>query len=255
MKYQVLLDADGLVYQLGFALEDINNPNTVEKCVHNKVQDIQSHLERIFKDVTEPKIILSPTGQANFRFKLATIKPYKGNRVQPKPKHYELIREIFSSYPSFQMADKEEADDLLADIAARDPEHTIIVSGDKDLRQVPGWHYEPLDKRPIYYVDKDQEGVVFLEKTPGNKTQIFATGNNWLLIQMLLGDPVDNIPGIPGYGPVKIYNIFTTAPDQYFVTVVRRLYLEHYGIQSFEKAFNEVYNLLKIGGHNNEHLG
>ena len=33
------------------------------------------------------------TGKDNFRYKVATLKPYKGNRTQPKPHWYQAIRD------------------------------------------------------------------------------------------------------------------------------------------------------------------
>lgn len=53
-------------------------------------------------------------GPDNFRIKLATIKPYKGNRAdKEKPKHYDRIRGFLSDLPNVVMTRGMEADDAL----------------------------------------------------------------------------------------------------------------------------------------------
>jgi DNA polymerase-1 len=79
-----------------------------------------------------------------------------------------------------------EADDTVASYArlCRDSNVPYVVcSIDKDLKQIQGSHYDYKHER---------------------LTQVSATEAAFLLFkQTLMGDRTDNIPGIPGIGPVK----------------------------------------------------
>lgn len=99
---------------------------------------------------------------ANFRINVAFTKPYKGQRKSSKPMFFKEIREyMLATYP-VTVAHGNEADDLMAmaqyqanlEACEQDPSifgsewhkenaSTIIVSKDKDLRIVAGWHFEP----------------------------------------------------------------------------------------------------------------
>lgn len=251
-KYKALIDADGIVYRVGFALEDVNSLSTVEHQILATLDSYMQELTKVFKSVSNPIVVISPAGaENNFRFKVAKTLPYKGNRVAPKPKHYEYIRKVLSELDGAVIAKGQEADDTLADIAAEDPSRTIIVSQDKDMRQVPGWHLEPAGgdypKRPIYYVDPVTTGSVVLERATGDKASIFATGPLGLYSQMMLGDVSDNIPGLKGYGAVKVYEILKKQESS--AHTLRKLIEEHYEKLGVADRFDEVYTLLKIGGH------
>jgi hypothetical protein len=138
------------------------------------------------------------SGDHNFRRDVATIKPYKENRSNSKkPIHYDYIREyLVENHPTI-VSDGAEADDYLAFnqypefIKAKESKRkrdcgTIICTIDKDLRTVPGYHYN-ITSQKIDWV------------TPTQANRFFAK-------QMLMGDNVDNIPGISylSHGKKKI---------------------------------------------------
>lgn len=257
-KYTVVIDADHICYKLGFALEDVNSKGTVRKHVNEYLLYIQETLEKLFVNIEKPIIVLSPLGTSNFRFALATIKPYKGNRTTPKPKHYGAIREMLLKMDGCICKEGQEADDTVADIAYKSPMSTVIVSADKDLRQVPGWHFEPGEKRPVYYVDDDIVGHIWLEKMSGDKTILVGVGSLWHLAQAVLGDTADNIPGISKWGPVKVYNLFKSLDFgmSLCTAAVQDLYIKQYGgdVDEGMRAFDEVMTLLQMGGHSNKSL-
>ena len=94
-----------------------------------------------------------------------------------------LWQRTTSTYPVIDGEDLSlEADDLLG-IYGQTP-GTVMVTIDKDLRTVPGVHFNP---------DKDLEPVTV---TPEEAQKA-------RLRQWLTGDSTDNIPGIPGIGPKK----------------------------------------------------
>jgi hypothetical protein len=138
------------------------------------------------------------TGKGNFREDLATILPYKGNRSAPKPVHYDLIREYLVNHWDAVVVEGFEADDAMAIEQMKDynsfalpgnkPCNTVICSIDKDLMMIPGKHYNwNKDEEPVWVSEK--EGMYNFYK------------------QLLTGDRVDNIPGIPGIGDKKAEKI------------------------------------------------
>src|SRR5258708_8577850 len=121
---------------------------------------------------------LSDSLENNYRLKV--YPEYKANRIQPKPKHYDLLKEYLVKDWDARIAHGMEADDALG---IEQEESTIIASIDKDLLQVPGQHYN--------FVRKE-----FQEVTPFEGMRYFYT-------QVLTGDSVDNIKGCPKIGPIK----------------------------------------------------
>ena len=153
----------------------LNNVKTVLK-------EVEGFLSNRFVDV-EMQIFLS--GSTNFRDELATIKIYKGNRDPlHKPHWYNEIKEYLRNVWNAEEVENLEADDVLADIqhSAPELESTCIVSTDKDLDQIAGWHYNWVNDQ-LYEVSVEQ-------------------GIHSRYVQILTGDSTDNIEGIPGVGPV-----------------------------------------------------
>ena len=166
------IDADIIVYSVGFAAAG----EPVENALHSVKIMIHSMLDAT--GTSEYECFL--TGKGNYRNEVATIKPYKGNRKQPKPEHYAAIREYLINVHGAVVIDGMEADDALGIVQTDD---TILASIDKDLDMIEGWHYN-WRKNDLYYID---------QKT--------ATRNFYR--QLLTGDSTDNITGVPGIGPKK----------------------------------------------------
>ena len=126
------------------------------------------------------------TGTGNYREQLAVTKPYKGNRdTKHKPKYFKELKEYLLDVWQAEMIHGREADDAMgcAQWARWKDGHedTVIATIDKDLDNIPGYHYN-WRRDEVYYVDQDKADRLF-----------------WL--QALTGDTVDNIQGIPGCGP------------------------------------------------------
>lgn len=125
------------------------------------------------------------TGKGNFRENIATIRGYKANRIgKPKPVHYKGIRRYMRERWGATVVRGYEADDALAMAAHQhgyDGDAVILVSGDKDLRTVPGRHYNPRKKQ--WSVVTKQEALLNFYR------------------QVVTGDTVDNIPGCYKAGP------------------------------------------------------
>lgn len=138
---------------------------------------------------------LSPTNKSNFRF---TLYPdYKANRKNViKPVHFEALRRYAVKTLGAEVVDGMEADDMLA-IRAFELgfDKVVIVSVDKDMRQIPTFHYDWRKKGPIVKV------------TPIGAWRTFYT-------HVLMGDSVDNIKGCPKVGPVKAKTILKDCTDE-----------------------------------------
>jgi hypothetical protein len=142
------------------------------------------------------------TGKGNYRIDLATVLKYKGERSPEKPYWFYTVRAHAESLGAI-VVDGAEADDACSVVAYRGflanetSPTTVCVSIDKDLRNTPGFHFNP---------DKDEEPVLITRDD----------ANRSFYQQLLKGDKqVDNIPGCQGlskavatkYGVRKIATI------------------------------------------------
>lgn len=163
---------DGLVYRAGFTVQE-DDP------VQFSLAAIKKALEWILIEFKQdPLLVIS--GKTNFRDRVATIKPYKGNRLNaPKPPHYHEMREYLVEKLGATVSVDEEADDVLGQWqwTCRD---TCIVSQDKDMKTIRGAHYN--------WVKKKHFNISPLQ------------ADLFLLWQVIQGDRTDNIPGLKGFG-------------------------------------------------------
>lgn len=230
---QPLIDGDVLVYEIGFAAETgwkavkewkegdapLDPPpfDYVAELLDNRI----AHICGAVMATKEP--ILYLTGKGNFREAIAKTLPYKGNRDKlSKPWHYTNIKAYMQTKYNTIVVDNMEADDAMCIEQLKHPlSHnqidamTIICTRDKDLRQCPGWHFGwELGNQP-------QFGPEFVEgygwiKLSADKRKITGVGDKFFLTQLLTGDKVDNIPGLPSIGPVAAFKLIeatTTLPE------------------------------------------
>lgn len=154
----------------------------------------QSIADKSGKEVT-PVVLIA--GDGNFRNRLATIKPYKGTReAHAKPLMYNRLRDYLLGEYDTQVIHDQEVDDELAIIqsaAIRAGRASIIVSVDKDMLQVPGWHRNP--NKGFQRVSEDS-GLLTLYR------------------QAAMGDTTDNIGGAYKVGPVAAKTLFPAGMDE-----------------------------------------
>lgn len=179
-----LVDSDILVYRVG----SVTNEDT-ESYALSKVD---AFIENLFL-LDLPEIFeweLHLTGKGNFRHDVAVTLPYKGNRKdKAKPVHYEAIRKHMVDKWDAIVTDGMEADDKLAirqhelTEEFKHKDNSVIVTLDKDLDQVIGWHYNFV-KKEMYYMEQGEADLRFFK-------------------QFLTGDRIDNIQGVHGIGDKK----------------------------------------------------
>ena len=185
---RLLIDADFIVYKCCAACEteidygeDVifvtSNFSDAYKAVKREIQQIQD----IFGSFSKPILFFSDV--KNFRKKISP--DYKGHRNRKKPCGYKrVIRSLKIEYDVIIMPELE-ADDAMG-IYATKLTGNIIVSPDKDMRQIPGKLYNLEDTTTI---------------TP-------EEGARWHLIQTLAGDQTDGYSGVPGIGVKRAETLF-----------------------------------------------
>lgn len=202
-----LIDADYIVYRVGFAVKD-------DEPIEYALSTVKNNLEHVwdkFPEAAAHRIFLS--GKGNFRDDIATIQTYKGNRdPSHKPKYYSEIKEYMINHHGAETVNGMEAEDAAGIIQyAHKDKSTVIVGVDKDLLTVPGWHYNPV-KEELRYVT-------------------LAEANTYFWKQVLTGDRVDNILGIPGLGPKTADKLIAPVEGDWYrmEEVVHDAYVKHYG--------------------------
>ncbi len=133
----------------------------------------------------------------------AVLKPYQGNRKdRTAPRWLDDARKFLGTLDcadssgramrGFAWLDRE-ADDGIAYMhcAVKDPDCSVVVSGDKDLRMLPGLYCNPLRSLSMQRISA--EGGFALDE----KKKLTGTGMWWFICQMLTGDTADNISGLP----------------------------------------------------------
>lgn len=172
-----LVDADFLVYRIGFTTEN-DSVGIAKARLTEWLEDF------IYINLKADHYLAWISGKGNYRFDIAKTVPYKGNRKEaPKPKHYAALREHLVKRHGAILTVGEEADDTVAIDSTKLLDECWIVHVDKDLDQLQGWHYNPV-KDERYYVNEYEAYKSFC-------------------VQLLTGDRTDNIPGLRGIGPKK----------------------------------------------------
>jgi DNA polymerase-1 len=129
-------------------------------------------------------ICLSCPREENFR--RDHYPAYKAFRDdKPAPALLGDAKEILGKMGPVRELPRMEADDVMGILATDGTiESPVIVSIDKDMRQVPGLHFNPrTDDFPVRVTEEE--------------------GYRLLLLQWLKGDPSDGYPGIYGVGEKK----------------------------------------------------
>lgn len=142
-----------------------------------------------------PSLVVLLSGVGNYRHAVATRANYKGNRAgAAQPTHLKAIRNHLQLKHGAIVSHGEEADDLIGIHMTAFPD-SVCVSIDKDLKQLPGRHYD---------FTKKEETTVSAKEASLN-----------FYSQVLSGDSTDNVPGVSGIGPVKARKLLEQARGNY----------------------------------------
>ena len=186
---KLLVDADYIVYKSCAGAEDEIDFGDDVILVVSKFSEALSNVQRELSKIKNeflwdtPELVLFFSDSRNFRKKI--YPEYKGHRNRKKPCGYRRVISVLQkTYEVIRMPELE-ADDAMGIYATTHPGN-IIVSPDKDMRQIPGKLF-------------NLEEVV--EITP-------EEGMKWHLVQTLAGDQTDGYSGVPGIGIKRAVALF-----------------------------------------------
>jgi 5'-3' exonuclease len=199
-----LVDGDEVLYRAGFSSErniyyvpegdtyfrfrykgeiDVEGDVITQKEVDSEaiaIHNLNNTLYRYLEGFEYDDYIIYLGGKNNFRHDIATILPYKGNRKDSsKPVHYDFLKDYLVNKYIIEYIEGMESDDGLSIAqwkAFRQGEDSCIVTQDKDLNMVPGWHHNPV--KDVTFNLSEEEAMKFF------------------YVQLLTGDSTDNIPGM-----------------------------------------------------------
>ena len=186
---KLLIDCDFIVYKCCAAAETELDFGDDVILVTSKFSEaykcVQRDIEKIKREFPfYEEIILFFTSPNNFRKKI--LPEYKGHRNRKKPCGFKrVINQLKKDYKVI-VKDTLEADDTMGIYATKYPGN-IIVSPDKDMKQIPG---------KLYNFDET------IDITP-------EEGARWHLIQSMAGDNTDGYSGVPGIGIKRAEKIFS----------------------------------------------
>lgn len=237
-RVKPLIDGDLLTYEVAFGVqrkdeEGTMQVNSFESCVDlfdQKVKEILGETgatepptfyltlsDKLLKLANkhrlasgEPALSWAP----NFRESIASTVKYKSGRGEEKPFHYLNLMSYMLAHCETKVAVGMEADDLMSidQTKGSDEYTTIICSRDKDLRITPGWHFGwALGAQPQFGPKLvDELGYIELN----GKGKLLGAGLKFFYAQVIMGDRVDTVPGLPGGGPVLAYKTLSGCESE-----------------------------------------
>jgi hypothetical protein len=223
----LLVDADIMVYELAFSAEYTDDEGQRQvrgfEYIHESIERFLEYL-KIRLDCQNLELFL--TGEGNFRKEVAVTQEYKGKR-SAKPFHYDATRSLLEHVYQAKVVHGMEADDWMSyqqTVNIKQDINSCIVSRDKDLMMVEGWHYQWMVGRQPEKLSKATK-LGTLDLGTAKKRKLRGDGLRWFYAQVLMGDVVDNIPGLQGVGDVAAWNALKDCQtEQELFSAVRQMY-------------------------------
>lgn len=187
-----ILDAHGLIFQMYHAIGGMTAPD-------GRATNAVFGVTRALMDLRDrgADYLLAAWDHPGPTFRDALSADYKAHREPPPPDlllQEPLVRQMLEAmrvpvlaYPGY------EADDVIATVASRAAERGLEVfigSADKDCRQLLSPRIKILNLRKNEIIDEAR----LWEEWGVRPEQVVD-------FQALVGDSVDNVPGVPGVGP------------------------------------------------------
>jgi len=189
----ILIDGSGFIFRAFHALPPMSRADGTPV---NAVFGFSNMLSRLLANHEGTHIaVVFDAGRTTFRNDM--YEQYKAHRPEPPPElvpQFALVRDATAAFgvPGVELATWE-ADDLIASYARAATAvggRVTIVSSDKDLMQLVTDRVvmqDPIKQKPI---------------GPAEVMEKFGVPPSKVVdVQALMGDSVDNVPGVPGIGP------------------------------------------------------
>ena len=193
----LLIDSDFLAYKAAQACEigiDFGEDVIIAQSQFSEVLRVfHNELHKVTKAMMDDDFILYFSSTENFRKKI--YPDYKGHRMKRKPLGYKRLVNYCRENHNFKLIEGLEADDTIGIEATRHANpNNIIVSPDKDMRQIPSVLWNLTDD------------VVEITEEEGDR---------WHLVQSLSGDPTDGYSGCPGIGVKRATELLDKNENQW----------------------------------------
>ena len=221
------IDADFIAYMAAAdtvdEIQGVKPRKTLEE-KKEKADSILDHQRRMV-GAEHMKVHITPPGSTKGdRPAQAIQQEYQAVRkTSERPEHLDALRHHLGTKPESVVHLEQEADDGMAqaNYSSMGPDGSwqksnlsVIVSKDKDLRMVPGLHWD-WDNECVHCVG-DPFGTLYWYGE-GKSKKLRGWGTKWFWAQCLMGDTVDNIRGLPAV-PGSIHTELTptkTFKDTY----------------------------------------
>ncbi len=235
MEYEriAIIDADSIVYicSANRIVKDSNGEPIIddlgEKVKENKTLEeckdlVNDMINTILSMTGSSHYILALTVGKNFRYDI--YPEYKGNRKYlDMPKHFRSIKEYLITDWNAIYDHNLEADDIV-NICKHYYPNSYICSPDGDLLYLEGTHYDYKNLKWIQ-TSKEEAELKFWK-------------------DMIIGQPGDNIKGIPGKGKVAASGILMDS--KFPPARILKNYILHFGEELGIEEFYRNFKLLKI---------
>ncbi|MET3846933.1 DNA polymerase I [Paenibacillus sp. OAE614] len=196
MNKLILIDGNSIIYRAFFAMPPLTNTKGLHT---NAVYGFTNMLLRLIEDHKPTHMMVAfDAGKTTFRHE--GYQEYKGGREKTPPElseQFPLLKELLQSFGIAQYElSGYEADDIIGTvsrIAEEEGQQILVVTGDKDMLQLASDHVQ---------VGLTRKGVTEIETYAPEqiKERYGLTPLQIIDLKGLMGDPSDNIPGIPGVG-------------------------------------------------------
>ena len=216
MTRTILIDADVVLYEVTTVCEVAVDWGNDMWTLHSDFKEAQQRFDCWVKDMKDTlsadKAVLAFSGTTNWRN--GVLPTYKNNRKgKRKPLAFHALKKYAMGTYKTYMFDTLEGDDVLG-LMAGSPGlgnikgEKIIVTIDKDLKTVPGLHYNP---------QKPDDGIVYVEEDEADYSH---------MLQTLTGDVVDGYTGCPGIGPKRAEKVLAVPGWESVVEAYEKAGLE-----------------------------
>jgi DNA polymerase-1 len=210
LRTTLLIDGDIILYraaavnQMAIAWDEGDTKEVYEGDLDSAIRDVRNTIGSLLVRLNASDLIICLSHKENWRY--SVYPKYKSNRANfQRPALLDRLREWVREYYICETMTNLEADDVMG-ILATHPElvygDKIVVSHDKDLRQIPGWLYNPDTDDLPWEITKEM-------------------GYWFHMFQTLAGDVADGYPGCPRVGKKTAIKLLKDVdPSEYWSIVV-----------------------------------
>ena len=199
-KRTILIDGDIVLYEVTIASEYAVDWGDDMWTLHSDLKEASERFDcwvaNMKETVGADKALITFSGLSNWR--KSVLPTYKHNRKKKrKPLIFKALKEYVRSAYKVYEYDNLEGDDVLGLLSgspglARIKGEKVVVTIDKDLMTIPGFHYYP---------NRPEDGIIEVSQEEADYNH---------LLQTLSGDSVDGYAGCPGIGPKRAAAVLKT---------------------------------------------